>query len=266
MVTCGREFTGSCPKVYDDLAYRPASTHTFVGILSSSPMPSTPALDSNELCTVPTIHVVTPSMPAYPLPSSTLDQQQDDGGTRTHLIAYLATAFDPPDHLAAEYLLLALLSAPTSRPITQPPLGTLSVNFLRSATMTATARFISTVSSITPLVVPLSLTIPFLHSTTFSPSSTDSSTLNAGLLQLGAGTLLVIEEDGMGEGGALNEKAVKNINALIECVSLQTVRYFYPYMDGLKMDCSVRAVVLSAGKSLLPVSEDLSLSTMLIRY
>lgn len=83
---------------------------------------------------------------------------------------------------------------------------------------------------------------------------TDATGLNAGLLQLGDGTVLVVEEDAMGDGGALSEKALDNLKALVNCVKDQKVKYDYPYMDGLKMDCAVRVAVLSQGKSLLPVS------------
>lgn len=57
----------------------------------------------------------------------------------------------------------------------------------------------------------------------------------------------------MGEGGQLNDKAVRNLQTLVNCIKTQTLRYEYPYMDGLKMDCAIRAVVFSEGKSLIPV-------------
>lgn len=58
----------------------------------------------------------------------------------------------------------------------------------------------------------------------------------------------------MGQGGQLQEKAVKNLRALVETTKDQTVRYEYPYMDGLKMECNIRVIVLSEGKSLVPVN------------
>jgi hypothetical protein len=68
----------------------------------------------------------------------------------------------------------------------------------------------------------------------------------------------------MGQGGQLQEKAVKNIRALMECAKDQTVRYEYPYMDGLKMECSIRVIVLSEGKSLVPVGTSLIKSWRLL--
>ena len=97
------------------------------------------------------------------------------------------------------------------------------------------------------------LSLPLLHSASFSPKSTDAS-LESGLLQLAPGTVLVVGEDEMGQGGQLQEKAVKNLRALVETTKDQTVRYEYPYMDGLKMECNIRVIVLSEGKSLVPVS------------
>jgi hypothetical protein len=63
-----------------------------------------------------------------------------------------------------------------------------------------------------------------------------------------------VGEDEMGQGGQLQEKAVKNLRALVETTKDQTVRYEYPYMDGLKMECNIRVIVLSEGKSLVPVN------------
>ncbi|WWD19758.1 hypothetical protein CI109_104222 [Kwoniella shandongensis] len=230
--------------VYDDNAYRPASTHEFIGILSSSPLPSN---ESEDADLVPTIHVL--SKTDIPLPA---ESETDDGDTRAKLIDYLATAFEPLDRIAAEYLLLSLLSSPTSRPVALPPLGTLAINFKRESN-TATSALHSVVASVTPRVVPLALTLPLLHGQRFSPASADSSSLDAGLLQLGEGTVLIVDEDGMGSGGQLNEKALGNLKVLSDCVNEQRIKYDYPYMDGLKMDCAVRVIVLSQGKTLLPV-------------
>jgi hypothetical protein len=57
----------------------------------------------------------------------------------------------------------------------------------------------------------------------------------------------------MGSGGQLEERAIKNLQGLIDCLRTQTLQYVYPYMDNLRMDCSVRGIVFSEGKSLIPV-------------
>jgi hypothetical protein len=172
---------------------------------------------------------------------------------REELIDHLASAFDPPDKIAAEYLLLNLISSPTVRPAALSPLGTLSLNFIQSSPA-STSAIASAIGQLVPAMVPVALSLDRLHSTTFSPVSSDSASLDAGLLQLSDGTVLVIDETGMGEGGKLEDRAVKNLRALSETMSEQKLRYEYPYMEGLKMDCALRAIVVSDGKSLLPVS------------
>ncbi|KAK8853330.1 hypothetical protein IAR55_004034 [Kwoniella newhampshirensis] len=234
--------------VYDDNAYRPASTHKFLGVLSTSPMPSN---EPENADIVPTIHVLAEvDQPPIAGPS------KEDGDVREELVEYLATAFDPPDRLAAEYVLLLLLSSPTSRPSSLSPLGTLAINLMRESGATTSALH-PVIASVSPRVIPLALTLPLLHTHRFSPASADSSSLEAGLLQLGEGTVLIVDEDGMGSGGQLNEKAIGNLRALSDCLTEQRVKYDYPYMDGLKMDCAVRVLVLSQGKTLLPVDVNL---------
>ncbi|KIR34261.1 hypothetical protein I352_03498 [Cryptococcus deuterogattii MMRL2647] len=245
------EYLGALLKVYGDASFKPASTHEFIGLFSYSPMPSN---EPEEADIVPTIHVLSERQDA-----ATHEVTSQDEETREELLDYLATAFNPPDRTAAEYLLLLLLSSPTARPTSLPVLGTLSLNFRHQASST-TSAFNSVISSVSPRVVPLPLTIPLLHSHPFSPNMTDTTGLNAGLLQLGEGTVLVVDEDAMGDGGALSEKALGNLKALIDCVKDQKIKYEYPYMDGLKMDCAIRVAVLSQGKkSLLPVDVDISL-------
>ncbi|WVQ77462.1 hypothetical protein IAR50_007148 [Cryptococcus sp. DSM 104548] len=245
----GGNYLGALLKVYDDIAYKPASVHEFVGLLSTSPMPSNEPEDADI---VPTIHVLS----KRDLTPETTDVGPADNQVREELVDYLSTAFSPIDRVAAEFLLLLLISSPTARPMSLPVLGTLAVNFRHSGE-SFTSAFNSVVSSVVPHYVPLPLTLSLLHSHPFQPAMTDANGLNAGLLQLADGTVLAVEEDAMGNGGQLNEKALKNLKALVDCVEEQRVKYEYPYMDGLKMDCSVKVAVLSQGKSLLPVDVDI---------
>jgi hypothetical protein len=202
--------------------------------------------DEDSEILVPAIHVVKIVEDPQSQPTT-----NDDLSLSSEIIDYLSTAFNPPDRLAGELLFLSLISFPSVRPTSLPPLGTLSLNLLRKDS-TITSNLEQIVSSISPRVIYQPLSLPLLHSASFSPSSTDAS-LESGLLQLAPGTVLLVGEDEMGQGGQLQEKAVKNLRALIECTKDQTVRYEYPYMDGLKMECSIRVIVLSEGKSLIPV-------------
>ncbi|KAK4689588.1 hypothetical protein P7C73_g502, partial [Tremellales sp. Uapishka_1] len=249
------DYLGALVKVYDDLSYRPASTFTFIGIVSTAALPSPISTTSDteeEPILVPTIHVLCSPLPAYP-PSLSPDPSPVHPDTRSSLLSHLAQSFSPPDAVAAEYLLLLLLSSPTSRPISLQPLGTLSINFLTPPGASST-NLEPTLSTLTPLLLSIPLTLPLLHSHPFFPSSSASNTsLTAGLLQLAPGTTIVIQEDGLGEGGQLNETAIKNLKALSEVLTDQTIRYDYPFMEGLKMECDIRVAVVSEGKSLLPV-------------
>ena len=221
-------------------------------------MPSATGSDEDEdPIMVPCIHVLLPPTPAFAIPTRAL---ADPASTRTKLLKHLASSFSPLDRLAAEYLLLLLLSSPTVRPTSLPPLGTISINFLAPSTSRRILE--SSLRSLMPMVVDLPLSIPLLHSTKFQPHSPDSTKLNAGRLQLGHGTVIMIEEDAMGEGGKLEEKAVKNLKALSDCMTTQTLGYEYPYMDSLRMKCCLRPLVLSEGKSLLPVGSPRGFGTL----
>ncbi|OCF38545.1 hypothetical protein I317_07679 [Kwoniella heveanensis CBS 569] len=258
-------YLGALIKVYDDVSFKPASVHDFIGVLSESSLPSNEPETADLVPTLHVLKVIDPSTPSSSSAAAVASQSQEE--IREDLIDHLATAFDPPDRLAATYLLLTLLSSPTSRPTGMSPVGTLAVNFRRrsqsggNAVTSTSSRFHDIVSSVTPHVVPLPLTIPLLHSHSFYPISADSSSLDAGLLQLAHGTVLIIDEDGMGNGGQLNENALKNLRALAECVTEQKVRYEYPYMEGLKMECATRVAVLSQGKTLMPVDISISLTS-----
>ncbi|WVN87548.1 uncharacterized protein L203_102731 [Cryptococcus depauperatus CBS 7841] len=242
------EYLGALLKVYDEVTFKPASIHKFVGLVSTCPMPS---YDPEEADIVPVIHVLSMSET-----EPTHEILANDENLREELLDYLAGAFDPPDKTAAEYLLLLLISSPNSRPVSLPVLGTLSIKF-RCEGEKSLSQFHSIVSAVTPRVVLLPLTISLLHSHRFLPCMTDTHGLEAGLLQLGDGTVLVVKEDGMGNGGALNERALKNLKALVDCLKDQNVTYEYPYMDGLKMDCAIRIAVLGQGKSLFPLDVDI---------
>ncbi|KAL7424602.1 hypothetical protein Q5752_000286 [Cryptotrichosporon argae] len=258
----GREtYLGALVKVYDDVSFRPASAYTMLGLLSSAALPSPIDGDSEDTADlVPCIHVVAVPQVAYPAPAPAPPTRPAenaaapvDDDVRAQLIGTLAAAFDPPDHTAATLLLLVLLSSPSVRPPALAPLGTLSLNLLRPALASApSASLVSLLSALTPLVVPLPLSLALLHAHPFVPTATDAA-LAAGLLQLAPGTLVVVDEDHMGAGGQLDDAALRNLRALAETIEFQRTPYRYPYMDDLKMDAAVRALVVSEGKSILPM-------------
>lgn len=205
-----------------------------------------PSGDSDELVPVPTIHVL--RVVDQPTTIVAVDPE-----ARSGLISYLANLFEPQDPVAAELLMLTLLSAPISRQPGQEVLGTLSLNIITPESTETSKAFIKAIGSVSPYVVTLPLSIASLHDHAFLPTSADSTSLASGILQLCNGTVLAIQEGEMGSGGQLEERAVKNLQALVDCLRTQTLQYVYPYMDNLRMDCAIRGIVFSEGKSLIPV-------------
>jgi hypothetical protein len=183
--------------------------------------------------------VIVPSIHVLSVREAKRAAQVDVPKARSEAMAYLASTLK--DELAAEYLLLALLGRPAVRPTGLSPLGTLSLNLIDPPPLVEALR------DVMPAVVNVPLTIPFLHSSTFIPSAPTSTSLDSGLLQLAPGTLLVVDETDFGDGGKLEEKAVKNLQAVQECLNEQKLQYAYPYMPDLKMECSVKGLVLSKG-------------------
>ncbi|KAL1405122.1 hypothetical protein Q8F55_008745 [Vanrija albida] len=242
-------YTGALLKVYDDVSFRPASAYDVVGIVSAAPVPTPYSGDEDaEAPLAPAIHVLSTPVQAYPPPPGPTPVADDS--VRSRLVAYLASAFSPPDETAGELLLLTLIASPASRPVGLAPLGTLAVNLLRQPVPSAALHTI--LASLAPTFIALKLTLELLHARAFRPASSDGTSLAPGLLQLAPGTVLAVDESGLGEGGQLRELAVKNVQALGEAIEQQVVRYEYPFMDGLKMETAVRAVIESEGKSLLP--------------
>lgn len=226
-------------KLYDGSTPGPASTHEYLGIVSSA------HLAQQDEVIVPAIHVIDTVKTVPPC----------EHGLREELVDYLATSFQPPDRLAGELLLLALISHPVIRQPGMSPIGTLSIQFARSDPV-ATARLEEVVASVSPRVVRVPLSARLLETSSFMPHADDVG-LRAGMLQLAEATVLIVSEDGLVDGDRLDDKAVKNLKSLIECVKDQSVRYDYPYMDDLRINCAVRAIVLGEGKSVLPVGERL---------
>jgi hypothetical protein len=210
-----------------------------------------PCGDSEDVVFVPTIHaLLVPQISAL----SPQRSPPDISDARSRLVSHLASAFQPADPAAAELLLLNLISSPIGRQAGQDALGTLSIDFVSDSSTDVSAIIIRVIQGLMPMVVTLPLSVSLLHSTSFVPISADSTSLDAGLLQLCNGTVLAIQEGEMGEGGQLDEKATSNLKDLIECLRSQTLRYAYPFMPSLRMDCSIRGIVFSEAKSMVPVS------------
>ena len=110
-------------------------------------------------------------------------------------------------------------------------------------------------SSVLPRFVALSLTIPSLNASPFFPRSVDES-LQSGALQLPAGTAVLVDESALGEG-TLKDAGVRNVHALTKVINEQTLGYVFPF-SSFEFETDLKVVVLSRGKSLLPVSSEVS--------
>lgn len=108
----------------------------------------------------------------------------------------------------------------------------------------------SALSSVLPRFVTLSLTIPSLNATPFFPRSVDES-LQSGALQLPAGTAVLVDESALGEG-TLKDAGVRNVHALTKVINEQTLGYVFPF-SSFEFETDLKVIVLSRGKSLLPV-------------
>jgi hypothetical protein len=180
--------------------------------------------------------------------------------TRDEVLDHLSGAFTAGDRIAAEFLLLAMLSSVTTRIPGGMPLGTLSLNLLVSKTAEvdrqAFSRMVETVSAVSPLVMPVELTIDLLSKGSFFPYSVNaaaSTGLQSGVLQLVSSTMVLINEDTL-EGGDLKDRAVNNLKALINVFKNQKLRYEFPYVgEDFGMDVDLGLVVMGQGKSFLPV-------------
>lgn len=75
--------------------------------------------------------------------------------------------------------------------------------------------------------------------------------LTSGLLQLSDGTHLVLDETKLSPG-KLNESGMKALSALNSIIKGQKVTYNFNYYS-MEFDCDIPILILSEGKSLLPV-------------
>lgn len=103
--------------------------------------------------------------------------------------------------------------------------------------------------------VQLPLTIDGLNKTKFNPKSINEN-LEAGVLQLVDGTLVLVDETVLDEG-QLVDAGVRNFQAINNVIQNQTLSYEFPYSQ-FDFDTDLNIITLSHSKSMLPVSRNLS--------
>lgn len=187
-----------------------------------------------------------------------LGQGTDVAAMRKQIIDYLAQAVHG-DTLAAEYLLLGLLSHVYSRADPSTPLGNLSLNLSLDKTSTEEqksgfiARIQQTLTSLMPMVARVDLSLKELNSTKFMPHKDyEREVLLSGVLQVVNGTTMLVNETAL-TAGQLNDQGVKNIAALQSLVDKMLLPYDFHYYN-MDFPQDVAVVTVSEGKSILPVT------------
>ncbi|KAG6577888.1 Conserved membrane protein [Phytophthora cinnamomi] len=187
-----------------------------------------------------------------------LGQEMTVAAMRQQVIGYLSKAVRG-DTLAAEYLLLGLLSHVYSRADPSTPLGNLSLNLSldKSSTEGQKSSFISqvqqTLKSLMPMVARVDLSLKELNSTKFMPHKDyEREVLVSGVLQVANGTTMLVNETAL-TAGQLNDQGVKNIAALQSLIDKMLLPYDFHYYN-MDFPQDVAVVTVSEGKSILPVT------------
>ncbi|RUS17592.1 hypothetical protein BC937DRAFT_89764 [Endogone sp. FLAS-F59071] len=108
----------------------------------------------------------------------------------------------------------------------------------------------SVLASLLPKYHDLPLTLGVLNGACFFPRSEDEI-LSAGVLQVAEGTAFVVDETVLEEGG-LGDQGVRNMQALSNLLTNQTLAYAFPF-SSFEFPTDINVIVLSVGgKSLLP--------------
>lgn len=261
---------GALLKLYDeDLAetLRVANVVDLVGILDEGVPPTSGwaetgapehAFDeSNATSSQPAIHVLSLS------PVKTLrdapPKQGNDATDREVLLEAITRSLGG-DRLSAEWLLLSLLAKIHTRKGSNV-VGSLSLNLSHFPSPTSPSSddnrvpfFFNIISHLLPLSVhqPMSLSHLNEASNAFSPASASSGGLDAGRLQLVDGTLVLLDETSMDEG-QLREGGINNIRTLSTVLQTKRLAYAFPFGTNVEMDVDLRFLVVSNGKSFLPL-------------
>ncbi|PAA53494.1 hypothetical protein BOX15_Mlig015375g1, partial [Macrostomum lignano] len=193
------------------------------------------------------------------------EEQQDDpkwSFLRNALLGVFTDALHG-DSLAAEYLLLHLISAVYLRGLDDPTpddnsavsAGLVAVGKLSLNLTCCRAQLVRHVARLLDLLVPrlcrLPLSLGCLNSGQLTPKlDCDTCRLRPGLLQMPAHTQLVLDETAL-EAGRLSETGLANVRALSRLVSRQAVEFdLQMYRKDFASD--LRVLVVSEGKSVLP--------------
>ena len=166
---------------------------------------------------------------------------------RARALGWLAEAAGG-DALAAEYLLMELLSRVYARP-DPVVLGRHSLNLSRAGPGLA-ASVGGALARLVPHCKLLELSLDVLNDGDLRPTKDyELNRLLPGELQLADGTVLVVDETAL-SAGKLEHQGVQNLGALKAALSEQRYEIDFKYYQ-LPVECDLPSVVVSQGKSLL---------------
>ncbi|KAK3770621.1 hypothetical protein RRG08_052961 [Elysia crispata] len=187
------------------------------------------------------------------------DLMADVSSLRLELLSILEHAL-LGDRLAAEYLLCQLISGVYAR-VDVLPLGKLCVNFSKCPVWPRYCKFLHhLLSQLTTQSVYLDITLENMNSFTLVPKKDyNQNRVTAGMLQLGSGTVLVLNETAL-QQGQLNPQGVSNVKALADVIKWQRVDYDFQWHP-IPVYTNVNVLVFSEGESLLPKDVHLPLLT-----
>lgn len=158
------------------------------------------------------------------------------------------------DALASEYLIMSLI-AKIHRRETTTSLGQFSIGIsgFKPEMKFLVSKLYNFISRITTHSHYIDLSIAQLNSLRFTPSKDiDNNKMIAGTLQLPDGLCLFLNETALAEG-QLNSLGLQNIEALGNIISWQRLTYDFKF-HSVQIDTDLKVLVISEGKSILPVT------------
>ncbi|PWN40966.1 hypothetical protein IE81DRAFT_325055 [Ceraceosorus guamensis] len=244
---------GALLKIYDhELAETLKVTDVIdvLGVLDFSLLPGADwsqggAASSSSSAQLPALHVLHITPIAH---NDEVPRPLTGASSRDDLVHYLASALGG-DLLAAEWTLLGLLARIHSRRGSLT-LGALSLNLSGAPA----PKLFDVLTSLVPAVMLQKMSLDHLNdpATRMAPASDGSEAgLLAGRLQLPDGTIVLCDESSMGEG-TLKDRGVANVRELANLLSTRKLSYAFPF-SSFDFETDLPFIVLSAGKSMLPV-------------
>ncbi|KAJ3153656.1 hypothetical protein HDU86_005154 [Geranomyces michiganensis] len=260
---------GALVKTYGvDPSFRLNDVIDVVGVIERAPLsadptdddPMTDVAESAAFAAVPRIHAIFYKRLAGPEldnVSLTSESEVDLGNWRAEIVTLLAQ-YLAGDTLAAEYLLLHMLSKIDHRSPDDSAIGYLPLNISNCIVDPAfTSVLYAFLSSILPRTHRLHMTLEHLNTRArMAPvqATADLPTdigLQAGELQLATGTLVLIDEADLRDG-TLNERGVRNIQHLSTAIRSARLPCLIPYGE-ISQDIDLRFLVLSQGKCMFGI-------------